>query len=161
MKKVLGRFEEYILIPMLAFSAILLFVQVIMRYVFSNSLSWSEELARFLYIWEVWLGIAYCTKMQTHLRITLIFSFTSKKIEQIIRLFINVIWFGFGLFLVYVGAATMLQIRDFGQVSSALRLPMWIVYLAIPVGAFLMDIHLIEHSITLVKELVKGGADNE
>jgi len=37
---------------------ILVFIQVVMRYVFSNSLSWSEEMARFIFLWLSWIGAA-------------------------------------------------------------------------------------------------------
>ncbi len=151
-KKVWDNLEEYILVPMLAFSAILLFFQVIMRYIFSNSLSWSEELARFLYIWEVWLGIAYCTKKKSHLRITLVFNLVKENIQFYIQLLVNVLWFGFGIFMIRNGANTMLQIMNHAQRSSAMQIPMWLVYLAIPTGSFLMDIHLIEDTVQMFRK---------
>ena len=47
LKKFLNNFEEYFCVWTLAIMTIVVFVQVVMRYVFANSLSWSEELARF------------------------------------------------------------------------------------------------------------------
>ena len=54
LKKLWDNLEEYILVYSMMFSVALVFVQVIMRYVFSNSLSWSEELARYLFLWQIW-----------------------------------------------------------------------------------------------------------
>lgn len=59
MKKVIGFYnslEAHLLVISLAFTTLLIFVQVVMRYVFNNSLSWSEELARYVFIWQIWLG---------------------------------------------------------------------------------------------------------
>jgi hypothetical protein len=44
-RKIWNHFEEYLLVGSLAFSVALVFLQVVMRYVFQQSLSWSEELA--------------------------------------------------------------------------------------------------------------------
>ena len=55
MMKKLNALEEYFLIGTLFFNVVLVFVQVIMRYVFHNSLYWSEELARFVFLWFSWI----------------------------------------------------------------------------------------------------------
>ena len=55
--------EEYLLVVSLVINVLLVFLQVIMRTVFKNSLTWSEELSRYIFIWQIWLGasIALCT----------------------------------------------------------------------------------------------------
>ena len=50
-----NKLEEWLLVGSLAFSVILLFIQVIMRSVFNSSLSWSEELARYIFIWQIYI----------------------------------------------------------------------------------------------------------
>ena len=61
-KKFLYNFEEYFVVWTMAIMTILVFIQVVMRYVFSNSLSWSEELARFIFLWVSWIGASYAVK---------------------------------------------------------------------------------------------------
>lgn len=157
LKKIWDHLEEGILVPMLAFSSLLLFAQVVMRYVFESSLSWSEELARFLYLWEVWLGIAYATKTGAHLRVDLIYDLVKGKAALVLRLFVNILWFAFGVWFAFIGSQTMMTIMGFGQCSSAMRIPMWLVYLAIPVGSGLMAIRLIEQTV----KLIKAGPEKE
>ena len=120
-KKVWDNFEKWILIVVLGFSCCLVMFQVIMRYVFGSALSWSEELARFLFIWEIWLGIAYATKMECHLRITMIRDRIPGKAKEILELIITVGWFCFGAFLVYKGVDMCMRVAGLGQESAALR----------------------------------------
>lgn len=59
MKAVLNKWtyiEEKVLIGSLIFNTLLIFLQIIMRGAFNSSLSWSEELSRYIFIWQIWLG---------------------------------------------------------------------------------------------------------
>ena len=63
MKKILSfldeHFEEYLLIAILGIMSIVICYQVFMRYVMAASLSWSEELARYLFIWMAYICLLY------------------------------------------------------------------------------------------------------
>ncbi|MCL2601411.1 MAG: TRAP transporter small permease subunit, partial [Treponema sp.] len=58
--------EITINIFLMSFMVIILFIQVIMRRVFNNSLFWSEELARYMFIWLVYLGISHGARLRKH-----------------------------------------------------------------------------------------------
>ena len=62
-------FEEVIVIILLGTMTFLVGLQVIMRYVMQDSLSWSEELARYVFIWMVNIGISYGVKKNRHISI--------------------------------------------------------------------------------------------
>ena len=62
--------EEYLLIISLVCNVLLVFLQVIMRTVFKNSLTWSEELARYMFVWLALLGSAWCGRGHIHVRMT-------------------------------------------------------------------------------------------
>lgn len=143
--------EELILVPSFMFSTALVFVQVIMRYVFHNSLTWSEELVRYIYIWQTWLGVAYAVQTGSHLRITLVRDRLPEKGQKILEYAVRIVWVAFAIFICYQGIQAVQIIMSFGQKSSALRIPMQYCYMAIPVGMILMSIRLIE---TTVKEIL-------
>ena len=151
MKKILikiwDHLEEIFLLPSLMFSVGLIFLQVIMRYVVGQSLTWSEELARYLYIWQTWIGVSYAAKNGTHLRITMVKDRLSAKSQQVLELFVTLVWIGFAIFIIVQGMSAVETIARFGQKSSALQIPMQICYVAIPVGMVLMIIRLIERTI--------------
>lgn len=54
--------EEALLFVILTAMVAIIFIQVVMRYVFNNALSWSEELARYLYVWSTWVGVSYSAR---------------------------------------------------------------------------------------------------
>lgn len=145
--KIWDHFEEFFLIPSLMFSVALVFIQVIMRYVFKNSLTWSEELARYLYIWQTWIGISYAARNGSHLRITMIRDRLPEKGKQILELIVTLIWIAFGIFVIVMGAQAVSTIASYGQKSAALQIPMQICYIAIPVGMFLMCVRLVERTV--------------
>lgn len=54
--------EEALLIALLVTMTLLMGLQVFSRYILNASLSWSEELTRYLFIWSGFLSISYCIK---------------------------------------------------------------------------------------------------
>ena len=151
-------FEEFLLVPSFAFSVVLVTVQVVMRYVFQSSLSWSEELTRYLYIWQTWLGVSYAAKKGSHLRITIFSDKLKGKARLGLEIFVTVVWIGFAIFVCYQGLSAIKTIATFGQKSSALRIPMQFCYASIPVGMVLMCIRLVEAT---VKNILNFKKDQE
>ena len=73
MKKILSfldeHFEKYLFIAILGIMSIVICYQVFMRYVMAASLSWSEELARYLFIWMAYIAISYGVKKEQHVSV--------------------------------------------------------------------------------------------
>lgn len=158
MKRVLDHFEEYVLIGSLFFSVALVFLQVVMRYVFRNSLSWSEELARYIFLWQIWLGASYAAKEGRHLRIEIIKDFLGPRGKIIFEGLATMIWFGFCLFLALKSfeLTKMLLVRH--QLSPAMRIPIGYAYASVPVGCTMMALRLLQKMRGLLGGLTKGEA---
>ena len=73
-----NRLEENVLILSLVFTVALIFLQVIMRKVFQNSITWSEELARYIFIWQIWLGTSIGFRDGKHISISVCLLYTSR-----------------------------------------------------------------------------------
>ncbi len=54
---------------LIAFIAVIVFVQVVSRYVFSRAITWSEELSTIAMVWAVYLGAAIAMRKRFHIRI--------------------------------------------------------------------------------------------
>ncbi|MDG4674816.1 TRAP transporter small permease [Shinella sp. 838] len=83
--------------------ALLIFVQVIMRYVFESSLLWSEELVRWLFIWTIWVGIAYAFRVGDHIRITVLSDRLSEPWKKRLEVTLTVAIIGFFLWFAWLG----------------------------------------------------------
>ncbi len=138
------KLEEFILVPSLAFTASLTFLQVIMRYVFGHSLSWSEELSRYIFVWQIWLGTSFAVKESRHIRIEMLRNALSAKWQQYLDILVFGIWIAFCVFVVYRSSALVAILMQRGQVSSALRIPMQYAYISVPVGCGLMTFRLFQ-----------------
>lgn len=150
LKKIWDHLEEYILIFSYLLIIPLLTCQVVSRFVFRSPLTWSEEVARFIFIWQVWLGAAYCVQKDRHIRID-IFTFKLKPLaHKVFEICIIVFCLGFCGFLIYKGMEKVIMLQVSGQTSPALKIPMYMVYLSVPVSSVLMFIRYIE---SLVKQI--------
>lgn len=161
LKKCWDHFEETILIYSYLLVIPLLFAQVICRYVFNHSLSWSEEVARYIFIWQVWLGSSYCVQKNRHIRIDVFTGRLSPRFRQIYEILIALVCIVFCCFLVYKGSTVMSMITRLKQTSPAVRIPMQAVYACVPISCVLMIIRYIERILKLLKNGAEPGLEEE
>lgn len=154
------KLELAISVVLMSLMTIIIFIQVIMRYVMKNSLSWSEELARYLFIWLIYIGISYGAKKMQHIKIEASLKLFPKKVRPIIVIIGDFLFFGFSLFIVYTSSIVVQRQIELGQVSPAMHIPIWIVYAAPLVGFVLTSIRQAQVIIYRVKKLTKGGDIN-
>ena len=78
-------FEEAILAILLVIMSLLTGAQVFMRYVLNNSLTWSEELNRFCYIWSGFISVGYCIRKRIEIRIDMIVNALPHTLHEIVE----------------------------------------------------------------------------
>jgi len=152
------KFEEYFLAITLSISVVIIFLQIIMRYVVGSSLSWSEELARYLFLWQIWVGASFAVKRNKHLRADVLQVVVPQKLKYPVEVLYTVIWLAFSIFLAYQSSILVSKIIKVGQLSAALRLPMQFAYASVPTGCILMTIRLVQKIILDYKKFKSGGA---
>ena len=96
---ILNHIEEVIIVSMFALMVIIIFVQVIMRKA-GNSLSWSEELGKFLFVWISWMGISLGQREGEHIKITIRLAQIVNIISDIVVIIICAVIFYYGVELV-------------------------------------------------------------
>ena len=93
----LARSEEIVSSTCLAIMTILIAVQVFTRYVLQYSFDWSEELARYLFIWSIYVGCSYATQEDRHLEVTILRSVAGGKLAKPVTLISQVLTVAFCL----------------------------------------------------------------
>lgn len=124
-----------------------LFIQVVARFVFDEGLTWSEELARVLFIWVSWLGISLGQKKGEHIKVTMIVDRFTGKSQRNLLILTDLLTLTILVFFIYQGFWVSYQIYSAGVNTSALGLPRWIIYFAMPFSCTMMGLRII-HELT-------------
>ncbi len=119
-------------------------VQVFNRYVLQSSLDWSEELARYLFIWAVYVGCSYATQMDRHLEVTILRSIFKGKFARPLTILASIITVFFCAFSTVLGIKFVIFLAGTGQKTPALEVSAYWVYLCMPVGLGFMGLRTLE-----------------
>lgn len=143
------RIEEILGAGLMATMVAVLFVQVVSRFVLGSSLSWSEELARYVFIWLIFLCLGAVTVRGEHIAIDILTDRMPAGAQRVLGQICLVLAFAINCALLVKGFEIAFVIADLGQTSAALSLPMWIVYAALPVGMALTALRGVQASVLL------------
>lgn len=147
------KLEMFICITLMSVLTIVLGIQVFMRYVMQASLSWSEELARYMFVWLVYIGISYGAKVMRHIKIDAGLYFFPKAWRRYVVIIGDIIFLIFSIVIVYFAWGLAVRQYMLGQLSPAMQIPLWIVYSAPCVGFALTAIREVQTIIYRIKHL--------
>ncbi len=141
MKKVLhwldDYLEEFILIIFLLAMVLIMGLQVFCRYVLSMSLSWSEEITRYLFIWSGFLSVSYCSKRCLSIKIEQFVAMFSRRGRAIFKVINHTFEFIFFIYMIPFAYSYMMSAVKSGQVSPACGIPMYYIQAA-PLFSFIL-----------------------
>ena len=136
MKKI----TDNILATLLGLIVIIMFTQVLFRYAFNNSLSWTEEIAKFLFVWITFLGAAICFREKMHLGVDFLVQKVPLRFRKYLLVFNTLIIILFNILMVLIGFSWVINVS--GTLSPAVGLPLNIVfYAALPVSAVISVVY--------------------
>ena len=154
-------FEESICGVLLVVLMCLLFIQVVLRYVFSMSLSWNEEVTRFVFAWFIYLGACMGVQRHGHIRVTtFVFMLPEGPIRRAVVLLADLIWLAFMAIVFYYSFDFLETVLEFPLGSAVLDIPLFYIYLIIPGGFLLMIFRLIQLYVRSWRAL-GSGSDGE
>ncbi len=149
--KVLGSF----LVILLVLMVLAVLWQIFSRYILNSPSSFTEELARFLFIWIGILGAAYATGQQTHLAIDILPPKLNPANRIRLRIFINLLIILFSLTVLVIGGGNLVYVNYLlGQSSAALNIPLSWVYTIVPISGILVIVYKVNEILFRKKYLL-------
>lgn len=150
MDALLSRLEEFFLGGTILFTSILLFVNVILRYVFHHSIYWAEELVRYMMVWLIFFGGSQVVRKEGHIRVDVVLRMLPPRGQRIWEIAVNVINILMLAVLFWFSMQQCLRVFASQQVSPAMELPLGLVYLSVPCGCLLMMLRYTQRLIKLI-----------
>lgn len=129
--------EEMVMVICLILMTLIMGIQVFSRYILGMSLSWSEEITRYLFVWSGFLSVSYCTRKCISIKIEQFVASFSRKTKALIKVINHTIEFSLFAYLLPFAYQYFRSSIDSRQVSPACGLPMYIVQAA-PLVSFVM-----------------------
>lgn len=157
MKKFAQKFnqvEEAISVLIFALLVLDVFIGVIWRYVLNNSLVWTDELSRLLFVWITWLGLSVGEAHKEHIKISMFTDRLPFRVAHVVNILANLITIAIAAIVAYyviVVSNTMA-----GSMYVTLKVPYAIGYWSIPVGCALYIIRLLFDCSKSLKYAIKG-----
>jgi len=153
MLRILNQIEEKFLVLNLLISTVIVFINVVLRYVFSASLHWVDEAARYMFIWLIWIGADFALREGKHLRIDMLVNRFRGRFRVYIEILVLTLWFCFCVFFGYQGVKLVSIVVQQGQLSTAMQISMGWAYACIPLGGIFMALRLIFE----IREILRTG----
>lgn len=132
---------------------------IMFRYVMTNPLPWTEELARYSMIWMGLLAISMGVKRQEHLGVNLIVKLLPVTFQKILRIMTRVLIAFFLIELIRYGYG--MAVNGNTQIAPALQIPMSYVLSSVPVAALVSLIQLFLISLDEIQKMISGNPEKE
>ncbi len=160
MLKVLDRLEEILIASLIAGATILIFVAVTHRYaldmsakwhfnalydsLFKINLSWAQELCIYMFVWMAKFGAAYGVRTGIHVGVDVVINHLPPRWRFVSVMFGLLAGAFFTAVVGTLGVKFVYELSSTDQTSPDMEMPMWIVYLAIPCGSYLMSFRFLQ-----------------
>jgi C4-dicarboxylate transporter DctQ subunit len=148
--KILDHLEEWLISFLMAAATLIVFVAVVHRYasgieafgiqdvLIKLNTSWAQELTIFMFVWMAKFGAAYGVRTGIHVGVDVLINRMNKpwyKKFVVFGLLSGALFTGI---VGTLGATFVYELSHTTSTSEVLEIPMWMVYLAVPLGSYLM-----------------------
>ncbi|MDQ0157304.1 TRAP transporter small permease [Robertmurraya andreesenii] len=151
LNKVWSLFEEISAGTFFFAGITLIFYGVIMRYIFNEPKAWVEEVVRYIIIWGTFLGFAIALRHNQHIQVDIVYDKLSQGTKRIVDIFATTISIVFCLAYTYYGYILVENRFHSGMVSLDVGIPMWIVYLILPISGVLFLVRFVERLVSQLR----------
>jgi C4-dicarboxylate transporter DctQ subunit len=159
--KILDRLEEVLIATLMAVATLVIFMAVVHRFsagvpvvqdwVVQLNVSWAQELCIFLFVWMAKFGAAYGVRQGIHVGVDVLVRKLPDHQRKWMVLFSLLAGATFTGIVGSLGANFVWNMSQTDQTSADLEVPMWIVYLCVPLGSYLMCFRFLQVAWTFLK----------
>ena len=147
----LKHFEEIIAGILFLSMVIIINVEVFNRYFLLSPGAYSEEIAKYLFIWSVFFAMVYAVKENGHIITDVIPDSTPVHIQKLIDITSILIFIAFSIFMIYHGIVYTVKMYQFERLSEAMGAPLYYFCVSVPVGFSLVLLRLFQQLIKKIK----------
>lgn len=155
--RIFDRIEEIAAVICLSIMTILAFANVVARFVFSASFSFSEEITTYLFVLLSLLGTAIAAKRRAHLGLTIITDIVNPAVRKTLHIIGYAFAVAFSGAIFFYGIQMVMNQMRLGQVTANMQWPEWIYGSFVPIGAFFV---VVRFGQALLEE-IKGNGEVE
>jgi C4-dicarboxylate transporter DctQ subunit len=137
-------FEEVIAGVALVLMSTLIFCQVVARYVFEKSFSWTDEIAVYCLVWFVYISASWAVRERAHIRVMSFIEIMPAAVAKWMIHLSDAIWIAFAIFLTWQGILLNESLWHRSYVSPALGIEQKWPYMIVAIGFGMMVLRLLQ-----------------
>jgi len=146
---------RWVVIVLMLVMTVTVSLQIVFRYVLNIPLGWSEEMARFSFVWVSFFGASALMRVREHINVTVFVDNFPARLKAICVFLASICALICAYFFLVGGIA--LTTNEWAQLAPAMQIRMGWVYLAIPLSAGLMVIWIVIQTIDSALKLRGEG----
>ena len=142
--KVLNNIEECIVAPLMALMSLLVFLQVVSRFVLHIPMPWIEELLRISFIWTIMLSASIGIKRKAHLGVSMVMEALPRRLQPLFFYFGTLVIIVTCSVFIYATCDIILMQKASNQSLITMPVPIYFSTMVLPIGFFLIIVRTIQ-----------------
>ncbi|MCH7695471.1 MAG: TRAP transporter small permease [Proteobacteria bacterium] len=135
-------FEPVCIVTLITLMTAIICLQIVLR-LFDASLSGAEEIARFLFVWAMYLSISYAIRDDRHIRITFLVDKLPDTGRTLAYNCADLVFLGYSVIVVFFGYRVISRSLELGQIAPATEMPVAVLYGSVLIGCILNVIRIV------------------
>jgi TRAP-type C4-dicarboxylate transport system permease small subunit len=135
-------FEPVCIVILITLMTAIICLQIVLR-LFDASLAEAEEIARFLFVWAMYLSISYAIRDDRHIRISVLVDVLPRQARLLAANSADLIFLIYSVVVLVFGWRVIERSLDLGQIAPATKLPIAVIYASVFIGAALSILRLL------------------
>ena len=149
--------EKFLALWLYLFIVVVIFSEVIRRFVLEYSSLWGEETARYSFIYMVWIGAAMAVKDRLHIRITLIIDHLNFRMQNFFSLLASLLGMALAIVALRYSMEPFLLSIKYQSVTDGLRIVQAWYLFAVPFGFALIMVRFTQAMIEDFKLMIANA----